>query len=131
MPTDTDSPLCCGRTIYTPEKGARDAGAFAWNDHPSFAGVAMKHLLRGEDTGGAVSCHLVRVAPGKALLPHIHEGQWELHEVVAGSGTAMIDGADMDYAPGVAAVIPKGLRHGVRAGEQGLVLFAKFFPALV
>lgn len=130
MHPEMDSPLCCGRTVHTPE-GQRDAAALPFNAHPAFEGVCLKHLLGGQDTGGALSCHVVRVAPGKALLRHIHDGQWELHEVVAGSGTAVIDGADVTYAPGVTAVIPKGLPHAVTAGPDGLVLFAKFFPALL
>ncbi len=119
-----------GRRILTPA-GARDAAALPWNAHPAFAGVAIKHLVTGADTDGALSCHLVRVAPGMRLASHIHEGQSELHEVVAGSGAAAMGGDSAEYRPGVVAVIPRGLVHEVTAGDEGLWLFAKFFPALL
>lgn len=130
MKNAAETILACGRTVYVPA-GARDAAELPWNAHPAFAGVALKHLVRGADTQGALSCHLVRVAPGKSLKSHTHDGQWELHEVVAGSGEAGVGEARVAYLPGVSAVIPKGVVHEVTAGDEGLTLFAKFFPALL
>lgn len=111
--------------------GPRNLAASAWMPHPKFAGVWLKHLVRGADTDGGLSCHLVRLEPGACLESHVHEGQWELHEVVSGSGTAGLDGREATYAPGCLAVIPRGAPHAVQAGDAGLVLFAKFFPAAV
>ena len=108
-----------------------DACGLCWNRHPSFAGVSLKHLITGKDTDGGLSCHLVRIEPGCMLENHTHEGQWELHEVVKGAGVAILDGKEVGYAPGKAAVIPMGTPHSVKASDQGLFLFAKFFPALV
>ena len=102
----------------------------SWKPHPLFAGVWLKLVISGADTGGALSCHLVRVDPGCCLESHVHDAQWELHEVLAGLGVARIAGRGADYFPGRAAVIPKGTKHEVRAGDQGLTLCAKFFPAL-
>lgn len=129
------------RTEHSGERMARgrmgfegetvDAAAIAWTPHPSFAGVRMKHLVRGERTEGRLSCHLVHVAPGCSLDAHTHAGQWELHEVVAGGGQVQVFGRRMDYAPGNVCVIPMGETHEVRAGEEGLWLLAKFFPALL
>lgn len=102
-----------------------------WIAHPAFAGVQLKHLVRGLDTGGRLSCHLVRVEPGKSLLSHVHDGQWELHEVLSGEGHGALGGNQVPYRPGCQAVIPQGTPHAVTAGDQGLVLLAKFFPALV
>ena len=106
-------------------------GDCSWNAHPAFAGVALKHLIRGVDTGGALSCHMVRIDPGCCLENHAHEGQWELHEVVRGQGKARLAGREVDYLPGGMAVIPMGQPHRVEAGPDGMVLLAKFFPALV
>jgi quercetin dioxygenase-like cupin family protein len=100
------------------------------NPHPAFAGVFLRCLIPGRETGGAVSLHLVRVAPGRRLDAHVHAGQWEVHEVAAGSGTAVIDGRETAYRPGVAALIPMGVSHEVRAGAEGLTLLATFAPAL-
>jgi len=114
--------------LFTTGNG-KDAGDAPWAPHPKFAGVWLKHLVRGADTGGGLSCHMVRLEPGACLESHVHDAEWELHEVVAGSGTAGLGGREAAYAPGCLAVIPRGEPHAVRAGGEGLVLFAKFFPA--
>ncbi len=102
-----------------------------WNNHPAFTGVRLKHLVTGKDTAGGMSCHLVDVAPGCALGLHTHETQWEQHQVLSGSGEANLGAGSVAYAPGVLAVIPRGQRHEVQAGSQGLRLLATFFPALL
>ena len=130
MQTTIESMLTQGRAVHT-RTGSRPAADIPWTAHPVFAGVTLKHLVTGADTDGALSCHLVRLEPGAKLASHVHDGQWELHEVVAGSGRAGLGDAAADYLPGVAAVIPRGLAHEVTAGESGLCLYAKFFPALL
>ena len=130
MTPETMSILAEGRCVLTPD-GETDAAALPWNAHPTFPGVRLKHLVTGASTAGALSCHIVRLEPGSCLETHVHEGQWELHEVVAGSGTAGLPGREAEYRPGVVAVIPRGTAHQVTAGPSGLCLFAKFFPALV
>lgn len=107
------------------------AGEIPWNQHPRFKGVYLKHLVTGADTGGMLSRHVVRIDPDAVLEDHIHEDQWELHEVVEGEGTFALGSRETPYCPGRMAVIPKGAAHKVVAGKNGLVLLAKFFPALV
>lgn len=107
-----------------------DAGALPWEPHPAFPGVAMKHLVLGRDTGGGLSCHLVRVDPGAVLPEHDHPGNTELHRVLDGSGACRSGCMDIDYVPGAMAVIPPGRRHSVAAGVRGLTLLAQFCPAL-
>lgn len=111
--------------------GAARFDGLAWEPHAAFDGVAMKTLVTGEATGGAASFHLVRVAPGKAIGEHIHARAMETHEVVCGHGTCVSGGAALRYAPGVVSVLAAGVPHEVRADETGLLLLAKFFPALV
>lgn len=101
-----------------------------WSKHPTFEGVELKHIVTSKETGGAYSYHLVRIAPGKSILDHIHDPQLETHEVVAGSGTCINDGQEIDYYPGVISIMPAGVHHEVHAGDEGLYLFAKFMPAL-
>lgn len=103
-------------------------GGFA--PHPKFPGVRLKTLASGAATQGRLSCALVRIEPGCRLETHTHDPQWELHEVVQGEGLAVIDGKELKYEPGKLALIPANTSHSVTAGEQGLALFAKFFPAL-
>lgn len=101
-----------------------------WSKHPTFPGVELKHLLTSEETGGAYSYHLVRIAPNCSIGEHIHETQLETHEVIAGNGTCISKGTAIPYGPGVISVFPAGITHEVNADEDGLYLFAKFMPAL-
>ena len=101
-----------------------------WSKHPTFEGVELKHIVKADETGGAYSFHLVRIAPGCSIMDHIHDPQLETHEVIAGFGKCINDGTEIDYAPGVISVMPAKVHHEVHAGEEGLYLFAKFMPAL-
>jgi quercetin dioxygenase-like cupin family protein len=108
-----------------------DASHIVWAAHPSFQGVYLKHLVKGDATDGQLSCHMVRIDPGCVLEEHIHAEQWELHEVLDGAGQGWLDTQVLAYHPGQMTVIPQGTKHRVQAGEDGLVLLAKFFPALI
>jgi quercetin dioxygenase-like cupin family protein len=112
-----------GRRVMFRERG--------WQPHSQFAGVALKHLLTAADTGGAFSYHLVRVEPGCAIGEHIHATQRETHEVIAGSGVCRNQDEDIEYRAGLISLIEPGMRHAVSAGEEGLLLFAKFIPPLL
>lgn len=101
-----------------------------WGEHPTFTGVELKHILTSEETNGAYSYHLVRIAPNCSIGKHIHEMQLETHEVIAGNGTCINEGTAITYEPGIISVFPAGIPHEVNAGEDGLYLFAKFLPAL-
>ncbi|MBP3234628.1 MAG: cupin domain-containing protein [Eubacterium sp.] len=107
-----------------------DFGIIPWSKHPTFEGVELKNILTSAETGGAYSYHLVRIAPGKSILDHIHDPQLETHEVIAGIGYALNDGAKIQYEPGIISVMPAKVHHEVHAGDEGLYLFAKFMPAL-
>ena len=101
-----------------------------WSKHPTFEGVELKHIITGKETEGRFSYHLVRIAPGKVIKNHIHETQLETHEVIAGAGVCINDGAELKYEVGVISIIPEKIPHEVQAGDDGLYLFAKFMPAL-
>ncbi|MCP4115807.1 MAG: cupin domain-containing protein [Desulfobacteraceae bacterium] len=100
-------------------------------EHPQFKGVYLKLMIKGADTSGRFSSHLVRIAPECTLENHCHENQLELHEVLEGEGSCRLMDKRFDYHSGKMAVIPKGENHMVRAGKNGLILAAKFFPAMV
>lgn len=117
--------------IIRSKAGERSAATLEWNEHPVFEGVALKHLVTGAETGGSLSCHMVRVEPGCTLETHSHASEWELHEVLAGSAKARVDDAEFVYTPGTMTVIPQKRPHSVQAGSEGVVLLAKFFPALL
>jgi quercetin dioxygenase-like cupin family protein len=107
-----------------------DLNGIAWSAHPVFEGVELKHIVKGAETDGAYSFHLVRIAPGCSIKDHIHDPQLETHEVIAGHGTCINDGVKIEYEPGVISIMPTKVHHEVYAGEEGLYLFAKFMPAL-
>jgi len=107
-----------------------DTGNINWKIHPSFQGVFMKTVLRGCDTGGRLSCHMIKIEPGREIGIHAHDGRMELHEVIAGCGKCTIGDKMVAYRPGVISCIPDDINHGIAAGDKGLLLFAKFFPAL-
>jgi quercetin dioxygenase-like cupin family protein len=115
---------------YVVPEGIRDFSALPWNAHPKFRGVALKHLVVGADSGGLFSYHLVRIEPGEAIGAHIHDPQTETHEVVAGDGVCVNGDLRFDYSPGTLSLFQPRVEHSVRAGESGLLLFAKFYPPL-
>ncbi len=103
----------------------------AWNSHPTFRGVYLKHLITGSQTNGTLSCHLVKIEPNCSIGNHIHEGKLEVHEVIQGKGHCHIDNRETPYKTGSIALIPADTNHEVTAGEEGLFILAKFSPALL
>ncbi|MEE1124468.1 MAG: cupin [Acutalibacteraceae bacterium] len=101
-----------------------------WSKHPTFEGVELKHIVTSADTHGEFSYHLVRIAPNKSIFNHIHELQLETHEVIYGDGICINNQHKIEYYPGVISIMPKKIPHEVHAGDNGLLLFAKFIPAL-
>ncbi|MDR1732313.1 MAG: cupin domain-containing protein [Synergistaceae bacterium] len=115
--------------LYTTE-GIREFAAVEWSQHPKFEGVELRHIVPGAQTKDQFSYHLVRIAPGKKIGLHTHETQLETHEVIDGDGVCLCGGREMTYESGVIAILPKNEEHEVKAGPNGLLLFAKFFPPL-
>lgn len=115
--------------VYFPNKQI-SIESLPWNPHPKYKGVYLKNLISGKDTGSQLSCHIVKIEPNCMLDTHSHDGQIEIHEVVAGSGKFYLDGKEMDYSAGKISVIPANTPHKVIAGNDGLYLFAKFTPVL-
>ena len=107
--------------------GVFDCKQTEWAGHPEYPGVELKALLADELTNNKLRSMLVQVAPGCSLFEHIHEDNWEMHEVIAGTGRSTLESSAGEYAPGTIAIIPAGVKHSVQAGEDGLVLLAKFF----
>lgn len=101
-----------------------------WSKHPTFEGVALKHIVTSGQTGGQFSYHLVRIAPNKKIGNHVHKTQLETHEVISGNGICINEGTEITYEPGVISILPMNIPHEVTAGNGGLYLFAKFMPAL-
>ena len=106
-----------------------DFDSLPWNKHPVFEGVELKNIITSAQTNGEFSFHLVRIAPNKKIGLHVHEKQLETHEVISGSGICINDGVELKYEPGTISIMSMNVKHEVIAGEEGMCLFAKFFPA--
>lgn len=108
-----------------------DVASLEWNEHASFKGVYLKHLVKSEATGGKFSCHLIKINAGREIGDHVHEGKWELHETIAGVGAGVVNGKEIRYEPGVISIIPEGTMHKVVSGTEDMYLLAKFVPPLL
>jgi len=108
-----------------------DIEKLEWNAHPAFKGVFLKHVIKGESTGNRLSCHLVRIDPRCEIGLHNHAGKSELHEVMDGFGECTLEETTLEYRKGNVGFIPADKYHIVKAGDEGLFLLAKFFPALL
>ena len=82
--------------LVTPA-ATKDFSDIPWRKHPDFMGVELKHILTSEETNGAYSYHLVRIAPNCSIGEHIHETQLETHEVITGYGTGINEGIAITY----------------------------------
>jgi quercetin dioxygenase-like cupin family protein len=109
----------------------RNVAALAWNPHPKFTGVSLRHLVTESDTAGRMSLHHVRIDPGCMIGDHTHAGMVEIHDVIAGEGTCVLEGSEIKYLPGIMGIMPAEKVHRVVAGPQGLLLLATFSPPLV
>ena len=125
---DTFESFNNGRLVL-PERSV-DFSKLEWCKHPTFKGVELKHIVAAKDTNGQFSYHLVRIAPNCSIGEHIHETQLETHEVISGRGECINNGTAIPYDIGTISIMPAGIKHEVNAGEDGLLLFAKFMPAL-
>lgn len=117
-----------GKVVY--QNREVDIEKLEWNKNNN-KGVYLKHIIKGEDTDGKFSCHIVKIESGCEIGQHIHEGNWELHEVIAGEGKCFLEDKEVLYSVGTLSVIPQGMEHKVMAINGDLYLFAKFIPALL
>jgi quercetin dioxygenase-like cupin family protein len=109
-------------------------GQIPWQEHASFKGVYMKHLLVGNQTEGKMSCHLVRIDPGCEIGLHKHDGKVEVHTVLQGDGLCILPEAavePIEYMCGKVSVVHSDIPHRVVARDGGLMILAKFSPALL
>ena len=113
------------------ENNGKAVSDISWNPHPSFKGVSLKLILDGKSLSDRMSCHFVRIDPDCEIGMHEHGSQLEIHEVISGNGTCIINEKETAYSPGTIAVIPEKTPHCVKAGKKGLVMFAKFSPPLM
>ena len=117
-----------GRVVFRNKE--IDIEKLEWNRNAN-KGVYLKHIIKGEDTDGKFSCHIVKIESGCEIGQHIHASNWELHEVIDGEGKCFLADKEVGYSVGTISVIPQGIEHKVMAVNGDLYLFAKFIPALL
>ena len=101
-----------------------------WDKHPKFLGVFTKTLLTGKDSNNNLSAMIVKIDPYHEIGDHIHDGKYELHEIISGDGVGIVDNKKIEYKAGVVSLIPGNIHHSVKAGDNGIILLAKFTPPL-
>jgi quercetin dioxygenase-like cupin family protein len=84
------------------------------------------------NTGGVLLEADVYMQPGGFVAAeHIHPGQEERFEVIAGTLRARIAGNEVDGGPGTKLVVPPGIPHvWWNAGDDELHVLAEVLPAL-
>lgn len=92
--------------------------------HPTFPGVLLSAV--NYDSIKGLRLLYVEVEAGKAMLPHVHEDETEIHFVISGTGKATVESIEIDYSEGIINKIPKGSLHSVLAGSEGLQMIAVF-----
>lgn len=118
-----------GKLVYTDKELA--VPDLEWNPHPSFTGVFLKHLVKGDSSDGRFSCHLIRIKDGFEIGEHIHDGKWEFIDIVGGTGKGELAGKKFACELGVSMVVPENVKHKIVADSGDVYLLAKFIPALL
>ncbi len=97
----------------------------------ALAGGIDRNLAPGIDTtifsGDLAMISVVRFEPGSKGEIHSHpEEQWGLCQ--SGTGVRIQDGKRVHVAAGDFWLTPGGIKHGMEAGEKGLVVVDIFAP---
>ena len=118
-----------GKIVYTDKE--LNVTDLEWNPHPSFKGVFLKHLVKGDSSEGKFSCHLIRITDGFEIGEHVHDGKWEFINIVGGTGKGELAGQKFVCELGVSMVVPENVKHRIAADNGDVYLLAKFVPALL
>ena len=102
-------------------------------DEIRIGAIAIRFLLEGKDTGGAVSVFEFDVPAGARVpLPHSHDGYEETVVGLAGTLTWTVDGERAETRPGEALCIPRGAVHQfVNEGDEDTTTLAVVTPGLL
>lgn len=68
----------------------------------------------GDDTGGAYSLFIGRMAPGGGASPHIHHLEDEALLVLEGTYAISVGDATAEYGPGGFVFVPRGVSHAFK-----------------
>jgi mannose-6-phosphate isomerase-like protein (cupin superfamily) len=72
-----------------------------------------------EKDGAAAEVHHVEIRDAKL---HYHERTDEFYYVIAGRGTMVLDGEEIDLHPGLVVYVPRGVRHKAKGNLTVLTI---------
>jgi mannose-6-phosphate isomerase-like protein (cupin superfamily) len=72
-----------------------------------------------EKDGAAAEVHHVWIHDAKL---HYHERTDEIYHVIAGRGTMVLDGEEVELHPGVVVYVPRGVKHKAKGDLTVLVV---------
>ena len=117
-------------TVYIHGEKIDGISNIKWDKHPKFAGVFTKTLFTGKDSNNNLTAMIVKIDPNHEIGDHIHEGRYELHEIISGYGIGTVEDKKIEYKSGIISLIPSDIHHSIKAGDDGMTLLAKFTPPL-
>ncbi len=110
------------RSGLHPAVSAGDERSY-WQPKPANGYVTVK--LTPQDTGSdSVAMGIQSVAPGGFVREHSHSSQEEIIHVLAGRGTAVIDGERHRMMPGTVLFLPRNVRHSFINESDAELAFA-------
>ena len=81
----------------------------------------------GDSTGGAFGMWEGLLPPGGSSPVHIHHNEVECIYVMEGTLRFLCDNEQWDSGPGTWVMMPKDVRHGIKAVSETPVRFLEFF----
>lgn len=113
----SEHPHLIRSTEITAEK---KSGAHPWNERSTFSGTQLSRALGMER---AIVVHMTLPPGGESFVPHTHEREEEWVYILAGSGTAEIDGTDYPVSAGdfMGFTAPSVVHHLRNTSTEDLV----------
>lgn len=96
------------------------------NPKIGYGGQIWVHVT-GDSTGGAFGMWEGLLPPGGSSPVHIHHNEVECIYVMEGTLQFLCDENVWDSSPGTWVMMPKGVRHGIKAVGETPVRFLEFF----
>lgn len=100
--------------------GMSDAGGAEVVDLGAMPTAGLDGAVWSLPHGGDLDANLVRLGPGGSVGEHINADVDVLLFVLCGSAELDIEGTPHDLHDDVGALVPRGLRRGITAGDRGV-----------
>ncbi len=98
----------------------RTEGSHPWNANSLFHSAQLSRKVGMERS---IVAHVIHPPGKESFVPHTHEREEEWIYILSGSGTAEIDGKDVEVAPGdfMGFTTPSVVYHLRNTGEEDLI----------